>query len=210
MQLGCIFPSVLNILIYTGFFVSALFILQYCQTFYLFLFFFSIWSLLLTLTITKHQTDAKCEARPSYIQTLAFDPECASSLKWAKEDCIKPLLISLHWLVVAARIRFEVLTLAFRTTAGTAPTYLNTLLQVYDLSCQSWSCIVTPSQRRTKSPSKTLTLSASLWWKELPTSMRSTENITDFKQQLKGIPLLPALQKTKKHLHYSSFPKLTH
>ncbi len=49
---------------------------------------------------------------PSSFQdpSSAYD-ECASSLQWAKEDYVKLLLISLHWLPVAARIRFKALKL---------------------------------------------------------------------------------------------------
>ncbi len=42
-----------------------------------------------------------------------------------------PLFVSLHWLPVAARIQFKTLMLAYRTTKGSAPTYLNSLLWIY-------------------------------------------------------------------------------
>ncbi|KAF3690332.1 hypothetical protein EXN66_Car006004 [Channa argus] len=38
---------------------------------------------------------------------------------------IKPLFRSLHWLPVAARIRFKALSLAHRVITSTAPAYLN-------------------------------------------------------------------------------------
>lgn len=47
-----------------------------------------------------------------------------------KKTRITPLMISLHWLIVAARVRFEALTLAFRTATGLAHSYFNALLQV--------------------------------------------------------------------------------
>uniref|UniRef100_A0A0E9SF35 Uncharacterized protein n=1 Tax=Anguilla anguilla TaxID=7936 RepID=A0A0E9SF35_ANGAN len=37
---------------------------------------------------------------------------------------ITPLLRSLHWLTIAAKIRFRVLTLACTTAKRTAPVYL--------------------------------------------------------------------------------------
>uniref|UniRef100_A0A8C2J8N4 Reverse transcriptase domain-containing protein n=1 Tax=Cyprinus carpio TaxID=7962 RepID=A0A8C2J8N4_CYPCA len=40
---------------------------------------------------------------------------------------VTPLLIRLHWLPVAARIKFKVLMLAYKMTTGTAPIYLNSL-----------------------------------------------------------------------------------
>src|SRR4029434_2657528 len=42
---------------------------------------------------------------------------------------LTPLLIELHWLPVAARIKFKSLMLAYRVLAGSAPTYLNALVR---------------------------------------------------------------------------------
>ncbi len=40
-----------------------------------------------------------------------------------KRTHVTPLFISLHWLPVAARIKFKTLMLAYRTTTGSAPSY---------------------------------------------------------------------------------------
>src|SRR4029434_10743206 len=42
-----------------------------------------------------------------------------------KRPHVTPLLIELHWLPVAARIKFKSLMLAYRVLTGSAPTYLN-------------------------------------------------------------------------------------
>ncbi len=39
--------------------------------------------------------------------------------------------INLHWLQIAARIKFKALMFAYKTTSGSAPLYLNSLLQTY-------------------------------------------------------------------------------
>ncbi len=44
---------------------------------------------------------------------------------------VAPLFINLHWLPIAARIKFKALMFAYRTTSGSAPLYLNALLQTY-------------------------------------------------------------------------------
>ncbi len=44
---------------------------------------------------------------------------------------VTPLFISLHWLPVAARIKFKTLMLAYRTTTGSAPSYFHSLLRIY-------------------------------------------------------------------------------
>ncbi len=41
------------------------------------------------------------------------------------------LFISLHWLAVAARIKFKTLMLPYRTTTGSAPSYFHSLLRIY-------------------------------------------------------------------------------
>ncbi len=53
----------------------------------------------------------------------------------AKKEChvSTPLFINLHWLPIAARIKFKALMFAYKTTSGSAPLYLNSLLQTYVL-----------------------------------------------------------------------------
>ncbi len=48
-----------------------------------------------------------------------------------KKAHVTPLFIRLHWLPIAARIKFKVLMFAYKTTTGTAPMYLNSLVQTY-------------------------------------------------------------------------------
>ncbi len=44
---------------------------------------------------------------------------------------VTPLFINLHWLPIAAHIKFKALMFAYKTTTGSAPLYLNSLLQTY-------------------------------------------------------------------------------
>ncbi len=48
-----------------------------------------------------------------------------------KRTHVTPLFINLHWLPIAACIKFKALMFAYRTTSGFAPLYLNSLLQTY-------------------------------------------------------------------------------
>ncbi len=48
-----------------------------------------------------------------------------------KRTHVTPLFIHLHWLPIAARIKFKALMFAFKTTTGSAPLYLNSVLQTY-------------------------------------------------------------------------------
>ncbi len=101
----------------------------------------------------------------------------------------KAPFISLHWLPVTARIQFKTLMLAYRTTTGSAPTYFHSLLRIYipsrSLRSASERRLVVPSQRGSKSLSRTFSFTAPGWWNDLPTPIRSAGSLSIFKQQLK-------------------------
>ncbi len=48
-----------------------------------------------------------------------------------KRTHVTPLFINLHWLSIAACIKFKALMFAYRNTSGSASLYLNSLLQTY-------------------------------------------------------------------------------
>ncbi len=96
-----------------------------------------------------------------------------------KRSHVTPLFINLHWLPIAAQcIKFKALMFTYRTTSGSAPLYLNSLLQTYmpsrslrsaserrfTVPSQSERRITVPSQRDTKSLSQTFTLTVPIWW----------------------------------------------
>ncbi len=87
-----------------------------------------------------------------------------------------PLFISLHWLPVAARIKFKTLMIAYRTATGSAPAYFHSLITIYIPSRSLRSAgecrLVVPSQRGTKSLSRTFSFTVPDWWNELPTPMK--------------------------------------
>ncbi len=68
-----------------------------------------------------------------------------------KRAHVIPLFISLHWLPVAAGIKFKTLMLAYRTATGSAPAYFHSLLRIYipsrSLRSPSERCLVVLSQR---------------------------------------------------------------
>ncbi len=45
-----------------------------------------------------------------------------------KRTHVTPLFINLHWLPIAARIKFKALMFAYKTTTGSAPLYLHSVL----------------------------------------------------------------------------------
>uniref|UniRef100_A0A8C2F3V4 Reverse transcriptase domain-containing protein n=1 Tax=Cyprinus carpio TaxID=7962 RepID=A0A8C2F3V4_CYPCA len=99
---------------------------------------------------------------------------------------VTPLLIRLHWLPVAAHIKFKVLMLAYKTTTGKAPTYLSSLVQSYAPSRRLCSAserhLVVPSQRGSKSLSLTFSWTAPSWWNDLPISILTAFSIIFLKK----------------------------
>ncbi len=106
-----------------------------------------------------------------------------------KRAHVTPLFVSLHWLPVAARIKFKTLMLAYRTTTGSAPTYFHSLLRIYipsrSLRSASERRLVVPSQKGSKSLSRTFSFTVPGWWNDLPNPIRSAGSLSNFKQQLK-------------------------
>ncbi len=106
-----------------------------------------------------------------------------------KEPMLHLSLCPLHWLPVAARIQFKTLMLAYRTTTGSAPTYFHSLLRIYipsrSMRSASERRLVVPSQRGSKSLSRTFSFTVPGWWNDLPTPIRNAGSLSIFKQQLK-------------------------
>ncbi len=94
-------------------------------------------------------------------------------------------------LPIAARIKFKAFMFAYKTTTGSAPLYLNSVLQTYvasrSLRSTSVEHIIVPSQIGTKSLSLTFSLTVASWWNNLPNSIRANESLAIFKKRLKHI-----------------------
>ncbi len=102
---------------------------------------------------------------------------------------VTPLFISLYWLPVAARIKFKTLILTYRTTTVSAPAHFHSLMTIYipsrSLRSASERRLVVPSQRGSKSLSRTFSFTTPGWWNDLPTPIRTAGSLSIFKQQLK-------------------------
>ncbi|KAI5090329.1 hypothetical protein C0J45_19190, partial [Silurus meridionalis] len=101
-----------------------------------------------------------------------------------------PLLCSLHWLPVAACIRFKTLMLAYKAKNGPAPSYLRDLITPCTaprcLRSSSTARLVPPSFRiRGKYTSRLFSVLAPKWWNELPLDVRTVESLAIFRRWLK-------------------------
>ncbi len=132
-----------------------------------------------------------CNGLPSNtIKPLQMIQSAAARLvNEPKRAHVTPLFVSLHWLPVAARIQFKTLMLAYRTTTGSAPSYFDSLLRIYipsrSLRSASERRLVVPSQRGSKSLSRTFSFTVPGRWNDLPTPIRNAGSLSIFKQHLK-------------------------
>ncbi len=137
-----------------------------------------------------------CNARLAGLPSCTIKPlqmiqNAAARLVFSepKRAHVTPLFISLHWLPVAARIKFKTLMLAYRTFTGSTPFYFHSLITIYipsrSLRSANERRLVVPSQRGTKSLSRTFSFTVPGWWNELPTPIRNAESLTIFKRHLK-------------------------
>ncbi len=123
----------------------------------------------------------------SSIKPLQLIQNAASRLIFnePKRTHVTPWFINLHWLPIAARIKFKALMFSYRTTSGSAPLYLDSLLQTFmpsrNLRSASERRITVPSQRGTKSLSWTFSLTVPIWWNDLPNS-----NLTHLQETAKN------------------------
>ncbi len=119
---------------------------------------------------------------------------CNALLAGLPANSMKPLQLIQN---AAARLIFNEpkrthvtpLMFAYKTTSGSAPLYLNSVLQTYvpsiSLRSASERHLIVPSQRGTKSLSQTFSLTVPTWWNDLPNSIRAAESLAIFKEQLK-------------------------
>ncbi|XP_061103497.1 uncharacterized protein LOC133132217, partial [Conger conger] len=105
---------------------------------------------------------------------------------------VTPLLIGLHWLPIAARIRFKALVLAFQAAKGTAPPYIQSLITPYSparpLRSASSGHLTVPSLRAPggrAARSRLFSVLVPQWWNDLPTTVRTAESLPLFRRRLK-------------------------
>ncbi len=104
-----------------------------------------------------------------------------------KRAHVTPLFISLHSLPVAAHIKYKTLMLSYRTTTGSARSNFHSLITIYILSRSLRSAgehhLVVPSQRGTKSLSRTFSFTVPGWWNEPPSLPSSLDFILKVKKK---------------------------
>ena len=126
------------------------------------------------------------------IQPLQLIQNAAARLVFnlMKFSHVTPLLRSLYWLPVAARIRFKVLILAYAAANKTAPHYLQDIIQAYTptrpLRSAATGRLARPSGRATRSfRLQSFSTLAPKWWNDLPIPIRTAPSLPIFHRSLK-------------------------
>ena len=120
--------------------------------------------------------------------------------KAKKSDHVTPLLQSLQWLPVPARIQYKIACMCFNSLTECAPQYLSDLLHVYSPSRQLRSASDTrifklPLVKTKSFGQRSFSYQAPLIWNNLPHSVRYANSPTAFRTSLKT------------HLFKQSFPQ---
>ena len=112
------------------------------------------------------------------------------ALKAKRSDHVQPLLISLHWLPVQARIDYKLATLCHAFFCNTAPSYLSDLLSVYSPSRELRSSADTrilriPHIKTNAFGKRSFSHAAPSVWNTLPRELRYLDSPISFKAALK-------------------------
>ena len=100
----------------------------------------------------------------------------------------EPLLRSLHWLPVRARIQFKIITLVYKCLNQTAPVYLQSLLQYHRTSRQlrsSNQSLLHIPKVNTKLAERSFRVAGPKLWNTLPACLRNTSDKEKFRRDLK-------------------------
>ena len=129
---------------------------------------------------------------PAYLlKSLQLIQNAAARLVFnqPKRTHVTPLLVTLHWLPIVARIKFKCLSLAYRTLTGSAPSYFNSLIKVYTPNRplrSSDECLLCRPPLNAGSNSGFFSSVVPCWWNELPSALRSNKSFGSFKRGLKA------------------------
>ena len=111
-------------------------------------------------------------------------------LQCRKQNHIPPLLTSLHWLLINARIEYKLSVICHSLFLGLSPIYLSDLLLVYtpkrNLRSSSDNGILCIPRLRTKTfGHRSFSFTAPTIWNSMPSDLRHTDSIQKFMLALK-------------------------
>lgn len=106
-----------------------------------------------------------------------------------KCDHITPVLCQLHCLTIEERIVFKIILLTFKCLNGLAPPYLCDLIAKYvprrNLRSINGHRLVAVGYKVTRCGSRSFSVASAKLWNALPLNIRSSDNLMQFKRNLK-------------------------
>ena len=107
-----------------------------------------------------------------------------------KRDHITPILHSLHWLPIRARIEYKLSVLCHNFFSGTCPLYLSDCLFIYSpsrnlRSSSDTRVLIKPSVRTKSFGERSFSFCAPTVWNSLPYHIRHIDSLQAFKRALK-------------------------
>ena len=99
--------------------------------------------------------------------------------------------IKLHWLPVRVQIQYKILLLVYKCVQGTAPAYLQELINVNTYnrvglcSSQDDCKLKIPRVNRETFANRSFKVLGPRWWNNLPIDIQRSSNVTTSKKQLK-------------------------
>ena len=104
---------------------------------------------------------------------------------------VTPILYSLHWLPVKARVKYKLLITTFKATHGMAPEYVSDIIQkyvpAYPLRSKNQALLVQPDLRLERFGRRSICYAAPQAWNKLPVSLKTMSSFPTVKQQLKSL-----------------------
>ena len=102
---------------------------------------------------------------------------------------ITPMLRDLHWLPIAYRVEYKILTLTYRALQGEAPSYIIDLIkqkkQVRALRLQSAPTLDVSRTKTARYGDRAFNNAAPVLWNKLPARIRSIDTLDSFRKTLK-------------------------
>ena len=127
----------------------------------------------------------------SQVKRLQYVQNSAARLltSTGRYEHVTPVLRSLHWLPVSARIDFKILLLVFKVLNGLGPLYLCELLEPYipnrNLRSSRKKLLIVPKCNLKTNGYRAFSHRAPTLWNALPDDIRQVDHIQTFKSKLK-------------------------
>ena len=105
-----------------------------------------------------------------------------------RSDSAAPFLRELHWLPIVCRVDFKLLVFTYKAMHNDAPVYLCELVCPYQPTRTLRSAnnnMLEVKRTRTKAGDCSFAVAAASLWNNLPTVIKSCDNLTSFKRLLK-------------------------